>query len=73
MLASPGGTANASAVLNAQLDAVDIATALARTLRGGRRRRQRAGGGGTHLMGKISAGYVQDVGPMVMAKLHTKR
>lgn len=32
MLARPGGTANAKAVLNAQLEAVDNDTALARTL-----------------------------------------
>lgn len=75
MFARPGGTANASAVLNAQFDAVETDTALARTLKETEGQHY-AGGercGATYFMGKISAGYVHDVGPMVMAKLHTKK
>jgi hypothetical protein len=74
MLARPGGTAKARAVLNAQFDAVEIATALARTLQN-----ESVCQASTtticcnHFIGKISAGYVHDVGPTVMAKLHTKK
>ena len=56
MLLRPGGTANASAVLNAQFVAVARETAFPRVLRE-----------------YSSAGYVHETGPMVMAKLQTKK
>ena len=71
MLARPGGTAKASAVLNAQFEAVETETALARTLYTHSAKKKKKMGFFSYFMGKISAGYVHDVGPTVMAKLHT--
>ena len=45
MLARPGGTAKASAVLNAQFEAVETETALARTLYTHSAKKKKKGGG----------------------------
>lgn len=72
----PGGTAHASAKLNSLQCAPDSAAAISSLSR--RPAHQFiAVETDTALartrMGKISAGYVQDTGPIVMAKLQTKR